>query len=406
MFAESAVVGSVGDIGRVNAATVVRSLLRDGPIARTEVAERTGLTRATVTRATAKLIDMGIVVEGEPIRSFGRPMIPIDLRAEHRLVVSIHVGVTLTRVGLVDVRGRIVQERKRLHVTTEPAGLVDDVCRVAREMLAEHAQDAEVIGVGASIGGWVDTESGVVVRYTPLGWSDVPLVTMIAERLHLPVMFDHMVRGMALSEMMFGSARDVRDFLQIYVGDVLGAASVDAGIIRRGPRGAAGSIDHLPVSGESTRTCSCGRRHCAQWLVTDRAVRDDAVALGLAAAGVTMDDLVASEDDGVLGLLDERARLLGEAVGLLIDFVNPSLLLLAGPQTRRPGFLAAFRSGLSVRSDHGGDLDLPVRIAGFGDSTPTPASAALCLDAYYRDPIGYLTALRASTVPTQEASAG
>jgi predicted NBD/HSP70 family sugar kinase len=390
MFAERRSQGSAIDIGRSNAAAVLRSLLHAGPLARTEVAEVTGLTRATVTRATSKLIDAGIVVEQEPIRAVGRPMVPIEIQDELHVVLAVHIGATVTRLGLVDVRGRILLERKLPHSSTEPDALVADVCGHALALVGERDSGVEVLGVGASIGGWVDTEHGDVVRYAPLGWTDVPLAAMLGERLGLPVFFDQMVRGMALSEMMFGSARGVRDFVQIYIGHVLGAAFVEGGVIRRGPRGAAGSIDHIAVSADSRRTCSCGRLRCLQCVATDPAVREDAVLAGLLAEGGSIADLTSrTEDPATVAFLDERAGALGEAAAVLVDFVNPSLVLVAGPQTHRAGFLDTFSDALFSRSEHGRGLGLGVQVSGFGDSIPTTASAALCLDSYYRDPLGY-----------------
>ena len=85
-------VGTTEGIGRANAATILSTVLVEGPLARSEIAERVGLTRATVTRVSNRLIEIGLLKEGSPRReNLGRPLIPLAMSGEDRVAISVHL---------------------------------------------------------------------------------------------------------------------------------------------------------------------------------------------------------------------------------------------------------------------------------------------------------------------------
>lgn len=318
-------------------------------------------------------------------------MVPLEVSGESRAVVTVHLGFSEIRVGLVSLRGVTLHEVKVPYAGTEPQAVVETIRREVDRVVTAELGSLRLLGVGASIGGWVDADTGVVVHYAPLGWRDVPLAAMLAESLEWPLFFDQMVRGMALAEMMFGAARGTRDFVELYVGNIVGAAIVDEGILRRGPRGAAGSVAHLPVRNASGASCSCGRTDCLQSVASDVAILAQAKLDGFVPAEGDFFELAAMVRAGVSDatvLAAESARYLGEASAVIVDLVNPALLVLAGLQPQWPGFLESFTAAFSGAGEHDGN-EVEVALSAFGEITPTVASAALFLDAYYRDPFAY-----------------
>ncbi|MDJ0336399.1 ROK family transcriptional regulator [Salinibacterium sp. G-O1] len=382
--------GTPVDLGRANAASVLGAILAEGPLARAEIADRVGLTRATVTRVTNRLIELGIVREGEPRRENpGRPLIPIELAGEGRSVITLHFGAHETRIGAVDLCGRVLAEWREPYRSPDPAVVVRDAIRKIVEMRSQMETTTRILGVAASVGGWVEPDSGVVVRFEPLGWAEVPLGSMLSDSLDLPLYFDQMVRGLALAERMFGAARGADDFVEMWIGNVVGAALVQDGSIRRGPRGAAGTIAHFPVRGGSDTRCECGRSGCLERSVSDEAVLAAAERDGLAHTTVLRDivELAQADAPGARDLIARVARMAGEAGAAMADLVNPPLFVVAGLITTAPDYVNEFRRQFT-RMAKLSEL-VEVRASEFGDLAPTIASASLLLDAYYRDPFGF-----------------
>jgi predicted NBD/HSP70 family sugar kinase len=384
-------IGTSEDIGRVHASLVLRAVLAEGPLARAEIADRVGLTRATVTRVTGRLLEIDVLREGTPNRANpGRPMVPLELGGDDRVVVTAHFGVAEIRVGTVNIRGEMLREHRYPYVERSPEAVAELARRGIGELAAEAGRTGRVLGVGASMGGWVDPATGVVVRFTPLGWRDVPFGALLTDGLDLPHYFDHTVRGLALAERMVGAAKGYQDLLALWVGNVVGAAIVNDGVARQGPRGAAGSIAHFPVGEEHGHACECGRTDCLQEVVTDGAVLRDAIHAGIVRPSASIRTLVQvalDGDEAALELVAHRAAALGRAAAAMSNLVNPPLVLVAGLLPTAPGFMPAFTEAFTRGSERAGEVQ--VTGSAFGDASPTVASASFVLEAYYRDPFAF-----------------
>ncbi len=379
------------ELGRANAGLILAAVLAEGPLARAEVADRVGLTRATVTRVVAKLIELGLLREDAPRReNRGRPMVPLELAGEDRVVIALHFGVRESRVGLVDLRGRVLDEIRDRYGSTDPLDLVRIVTDRVSVLKSRSAGRLRILGVGASIGGWLESDSGEVIRFDPLGWRGVPLAALLAEKIDYPIYLDQVVRGLALAERMFGAARGLDDFVEMWIGNVVGAAIVQDGSVRRGMKGSGGMIAHFPTRDVSGEPCECGRLGCLQHRINDDAVLAEAHELGLcSAAGDVRDvvDLAQRGDLNARALMRKNGAIAGESAASMADLVNPSAWVVAGVSTTAVDFIDAFTRAFSLNAERVDGLD--IRASAFGDLAPTIASAAVLLDSYYRDPMGF-----------------
>jgi predicted NBD/HSP70 family sugar kinase len=382
------------DLRRSNAATVLRSVLVGGPLARAEIASRLGMTRATVTRVTGQLVEAGLLREGVPRRSApGRPMVPLELAGSERLALSVHIGALELRVGLVNIRGEVVLEQRYPYAGRQPTEVAAVIARGVDDVIGLVPHNGSLLGISASVGGWVDVSGQLVVQYEPLGWKDVPLDSILPE-IGLPRYFDQLVRGLALAENMYGVARGASDFLELWTGSVLGASLTEEGVVRRGPRGGAGGIDHFRTR-LSGIACACGRDDCLFSVASDGALIDAAVSRGILRPGGSMRtliDIVGDGDDQARDLLHERAEVAGEAAAVMADLLGPGLLVIAGLVTTAPGYQNAFERGFRNRAGQGAIT--PVVTSMFGDLAPTVASAAILLDAYFHDPLAFEKSLK------------
>jgi len=384
-------VSTTGELGRANAATVLSCVLTEGPLARAEIAERVGLTRATVTRVSNRLLELGLLSEEPPRRDApGRPMVPLAFHGGNRVTLAVHLGALESRVGVVDLRGRVLAESRDTYSGTDPAAILGVVAGRVRDAIVQESGRSRILGVGVSLGGWVDADAGEVVRFDPLGWEGVPLAAELRERTGLFVRADQMVRGLALAEKSFGAARDTSDFLELWTGNIVGAAVVLNGDVRQAPGGASGILTHFPVRGGWGRRCECGRLGCLAANLTDSAVVAEAVRRGLLAPGADFRALMRAAtagDRGVQAFTGELAHMAGEAAAAMADLINPRALVVAGLITTAPGYLDDFRAALWARTELGTGME--VRASAFGDLAPTIASASVVLDRYLQDPLAH-----------------
>lgn len=378
-------------------------MLEHGPVARSTVARLTGLSPASVTDYCARFAELGLIRDApEPSRAAGagRPHIPVDLDRSRFVVGGVHVAVPYTTVALLDLRGRVLAQRRLRHDGTEPGRVLARAAEGLGELLAGHAPDAVPLGVGVATGGWVDPGSGTVVEHELLGWRDVPVRELLSRRTRLPVHLDSHSRALANGERLFGHARSGRSALHLFVGNVVDAAFATNDEVHYGPRSQAGAIAHLPVAG-GTQACRCGRTGCLQAEVSELTLCRRALQAGVITAPDPMLVLRAADDGDPVAvrLLVERARLVGRAAGLLLDVLNPETVVVVELGViHRADCLAALREEVTAHTWASFDAAEVVVPTSFPDTVLATAGGSVALDVLYRDPLGVPAGMPAGTV--------
>ncbi|HEX6352520.1 ROK family transcriptional regulator [Actinophytocola sp.] len=375
------------------AATVLRAVLEHGPVARSTVAERTGLSHASVTRHCAELIAHELVQDAPELvasKGIGRPHRPVDLGG--RVVGAVHIAPEATTLAVLDLRGRVIANEHLPHVDTDPAVVLGAAVARLPRFLDQHSAGRRPLGVGVAVGGWVDPSSGVVVEHALLGWRGVPVRDIVARGCGLRVNVDSHARALARAELLFGSARDAASAVHLFVGDVVDAAIVTSGAVHHGPRSAAGAVAHLPLGDDLAARCPCGRSGCVQAAVSEQALTTRAVRDGVLTRP-SIEDLLAAALGGHLAaraLFVERARTVGRLVALLADVVNPEVLVVTEVGVLHlPESLAALRDEVRARSHACAAPQTAVRPTSFAAADVLAvAGGAVALSEVYANPLG------------------
>jgi predicted NBD/HSP70 family sugar kinase len=381
------------DDGRraANAAAVLRATLDHGPVARSTVARLTGLSPAAVSRQLAELAGRGLVRE-RPVRSprptVGRPHVPVDIDTRRHVVAGIHVALLHATLVLMDLRGRVLVEQRVPHADPTAAGVLADAGDRMEHFLAEHARGQGVLGVGVATGGWVDPTLGVVVRHAPLGWHDVPIRDVLEKRLGLPVRVESHGRALARAEQLIGRERDRAraSLVHLFVGNVVDAAIATDGAVHQGPRAGAGDVSHLPVGGDVR--CGCGRTGCFEATVSGSAIMLRASADGRVSRFADVLAALDADEPWAVELFRRRARIVGRAVALLLDVVNPELLVVHEAGTaRRPGLMADLHEEALQHSHVCPDPQQSVIPGSFGIAALAVAAGSVLLHEVYARPL-------------------
>lgn len=377
------------DIRRNNAAAVLRLLLDEGPLARVDLAERLSLTTGALTRITAEMTDRGLIRELDPLASpeAGRRRIPVDIAAEGFVAAGVHIGLELTTYGLVDLRGRLVGEpHTRPHGAIDAAGAVQEATAVSRVLMEERPENSRLIGVSVISGGFVTRDWQMVADNSSLGWRGESLQALAHDLRPVPTFVDNAYRAHSKAERLFGAAHDVENFIEVFVGSLLGAALVLNGDIYSGRDARAPDIAHLPVAARSAIPCTCGRRGCLTSVAGREALVARARRSGLDAdtpAAITA--LARSGDKAARRLLRSRIESLGEVVSILVDVFAPDRVVLAGAIHTLDNDVDVIRSIVAARASSPIDAERLVIPTTLGDATTANivAAATACLADFY-----------------------
>ena len=185
-------------------------------------------------------------------------------------VVGIDIGGTFTKFGVIDRVGTVLMEGSVPTDQTDDfnvylAGLSNAVEGAIRQL--GETVSIKGIGIGAPNGNY---KSGSIEFAPNLKWANgkvVRLVDLLQVHFKMPVAVTNDANAAAIGEMIYGGAKDVKDFILITLGTGLGSGVVVNGELVYGNDGFAGEIGHVRVK-DNGRLCGCGRRGCLETYVS------------------------------------------------------------------------------------------------------------------------------------------
>ncbi|QHA10149.1 ROK family protein [Streptomyces broussonetiae] len=317
------------------ASLVFTTLLSHGPLTRSEVARRTRLSAAAVTKAVRPLMELGYLVEGvhEAARpAVGRPANLVWVDGGRALFIGVKVTGDEIIAVLADLCCRVRVSRHLRLTGRKPETVLPALTALVQELLTEaDGFGVRVRGLGIAISGDVDRSDGLV-RYSPfLEWRDVPLAEIAGTATGLPVTVDNDVRALTVAEHWFGAGVGLSDFALVTVGAGIGCGLVVNGRVVSGAHGVAGEIGHVSLDPLGP-LCHCGNRGCAEAIAADpailravraatgRQVRDAAEAL----------DLAHGNDPGVRAVYARAGEAIGRAIGFLVNLLGSERVIISG----------------------------------------------------------------------------
>jgi predicted ArsR family transcriptional regulator len=97
-------------IRRANLSALVQALHAEGPLSRSELGERTGLTRSGIRRLVGELVSIGLVVEepGESLGQPGRPSPLVRLDPGRAVALALEIAVDSLAMAVVGLGGQVL----------------------------------------------------------------------------------------------------------------------------------------------------------------------------------------------------------------------------------------------------------------------------------------------------------
>ena len=378
------------------AASVFGAARGRGPIARDAIARVTGLSIATVNRQVTALLEAGVLRERADLAvsgAIGRPRIPVEVNHEPFLTLGLHIGAKTTSIVATDLFGRTLDVVETPTPRGAQSAALTALAGSARRYLSRWHR-RRPLWVGVAAGGIVDSTSGYL-DHPRLGWTQAPVGPVLAETLGLPVSVASHVDAMAGAELLLGGrppSAQAGTSLYVYARETVGYALSIGGRVHS-PASGPGTIAVLPVSSELL-----GGTGQLESTVSDEAVRNAARAQRIVPSEGPASTLPAvlraarGGHEGARALLAERARVLGEAVALLRDMLNPDDLVVGGQAfTEYPEGMEPLERAFAARTVLG---PRDIRVTAFGNRVQEAGAGVVSLGGLYADPIAAMRRAR------------
>ncbi|MFW5942807.1 MAG: ROK family protein, partial [Chloroflexota bacterium] len=334
-------------IKQSNRATVLNFIRQQEPVSRSDIARDLNLSPTTASAAVSDLMDSGLVREvGRGASTGGRRPILLGIDPKGGTVISVDVssafGRRIIRAAALDLKSDILTEVKREKDIEGNEGLLATISAIIHDLIASpDVEVREAVAIGVSVPGLVNAGSGELV-FANINVSRLPLGPSLAREFQAPVLVQNSEDAAALGEYHFGAGRGCHSLLYLTVGAGAGVGLVVDGRIYQRGRTSAGEMGHVMLQPDGP-LCRCGNRGCFSALVSSEALVERvqsalASSNGPGAAEFSPENLSVPQimraaragQTHCLEAVTATAEWVGQALGNLINLLNPEVIALGG----------------------------------------------------------------------------
>ncbi|MBS0856469.1 MULTISPECIES: ROK family transcriptional regulator [Tatumella] len=391
--------GHIDHIRQINAGTVYRLIDQYGPLSRIELAKRTKLAPASITKIIREMLQADLIRECEITEpgNRGRPATGLELCSQRWRFLAMHLSDHCLRITLRDLGGGKITER----VQPLPAGSETSLAGV----LAAAAEDflccypllpSQLAALAVTLPGMVNSNSGVIPNRSDCQQPDIPLSAMLHQRTGLNVYVQNVISARVLAEHYFGAATDCRDVILVVSDQQTEAAVITGGELLHQNRCSRVDIGHTCIDPDGS-LCDCGNSGCLNTLASTESLLEQArqqiaeypdSLLHQSPSAITdIRELCIAAlcgDTLASGIITRAGHVIGYSLAMMVNIFNPQQILIDSPlNTAAEILFPAIKSRIEKAALPAYSRQVSIRQAALV-RPGTLACTALVKDALYR----------------------
>lgn len=399
---------SLGGIDKIMAQTkrqnaiysaILHTIYTKHIISRIDIANETGMTPATVSLNTAKMIESGLIQEvGEEATEHdgvGRKKILLSVRPAHSYYIGAEIAEKFLSFVLTDNVGTLI-EKKTVPAKTgvqADAGYFITHCLDFMERVASYPVKA----VGVAIPGHFRKSTRRKILTNNPCWKNFDL-GQISSRLPVPVYFSNNVHCMARAESLFYSNPQdgSGNFIFFHLGRGIHCTYMYRSELYSRHNFKIGEIGHTIVRPDG-ELCECGKRGCLQTCASETWLIKKAKLLYTASPSTYLRQLAANEeeitirtalsayrlgDEGVMRLLHTAVKCIGIAISNLNLLIDSDRIFIHGALFDEPELTGLLKQQLDFEPTLLLPQEQKLIIKPFSPFTGAIGAASLCVCRY------------------------
>lgn len=326
---------------------LIKSLYQKGASTANEICGSMGISLPTVNALLTDLMHSGEVIkQGRAASQGGRKPDLYRLAPDAFYVLAVDLSKYAVSLALYNCQQEIAKEQvTHKIVLNNESETFEQLCQhIENYLQASAILSDKIIAIGISMPGLIDSRAGI--NHTYLNFGKKSLLEHLENRFLQPIFLENDARAMTLAEYKFGAAHDAQHVLGIFVGWGIGLGIIVDGKIYQGTAGFAGEFAHSPLFESQEINCTCGKKGCLEAVASGTAIirmaeeailldKDSILArMAKSFKGPLDPNLIvraAQEgDQRAITILSEVGLNLGRGISMLIQLLNPELIILGG----------------------------------------------------------------------------
>lgn len=341
----------------LNKTRLVKQIYVHGPKSSVELALNLNISLPTSLALINEMLGEGLLEKkGKGVSVGGRKPDLHSLKAGAIYALSIEIGRFDTKMCILDNNHTNITGVQVFNLKITPnRKALEKLVIYAEDLIARWGGDrADLVGVGLSMPGLVDSKKGNNYSYLYEAESTCTLREELEKQLKKPVFIQHDVKSSTMAECRYGIARGKQNVLVVLLDWGIGLGAIVDGKICAGNTGFFGEIGHIPFV-DNGELCYCGKRGCLETVASGVAVARKAKESIKSGKDSILNQMMARNRENIepkqiveaankgdqlaIELLSEFGTHLGKGLSTLIQLFNPELIILGGMMAEAKQYL-------------------------------------------------------------------
>lgn len=336
-----------------NQSAILRMIYYCGPIQRTEIAERLGLTLPTITTNINSMLADGILkeksVERTMINSNGRRARLLEINAKACYFAGVELRGDRCSFCVTDFCGEILSSGSIVMNDMNYDRFMKRVSWSFLECVTRSGKKlSDICGVGIGLPGVVDRENGILKSMFRFKWKDKPVredfARLTGYQGKITLENNAVARGLSAQIFHWDKVKNVQTFAYLLVAAGVACPFFLNTSNYRGSVVGAGEVGHMIVEPRG-RLCTCGNHGCLEAYAGETAIIDDCMKEMEMGRAQILQELCADKsapqifeileaqkmgDRDVCRIIEEGIYMLAIATANIIHFTGPDMILIDG----------------------------------------------------------------------------
>jgi len=406
-------------VRQINEISVLRIVRDEGPISRSEVARRMGVSKVIIGGIVRRLLGTNILFEigkGESTVQGGRRPVMLEFNADAGLAIGIEIHLHRATILVTNMNAEVLHEGVvNFNDNTNPKAILTRITKSIEKMVGDEEKMRSILGVGIALPGLINYEEGCIeTSHSLKDWEGYPIRTFLEDALDSKVYMENDVKTITLGEYHWGAGQDAKNVIYIWLGEGIGAGIIINGDIYRGITASAGEVGYTEISARGINRGKYpilfhGQERFGEVLTVphlEHSIREAAGSNGesaLSGSEINLQSIsmAAKQDDELsCNALREFGEILGFLTISVINLFNPELIIMGGPVVDRcPMVLDAASSTAKADSLSAPAEVVEIKAGALKNRAGTLGAVGMVLQDLFKPPIVNLATYRSLILP-------
>ena len=261
------------------------------------------------------------------------------------MLLGIDIGGTKCACILAEAEEDRIRFVKRTEFPTRGSwqSVLQQLCSTAREdMVSAGVSPDRLKGIGVSCGGPLDAREGLILSPPNLpGWDRVPVCEFLRKTFETKVRLMNDADACAMAEWKYGAGKGRSHIIFLTFGTGMGAGLILNGRLYEGASFDAGEIGHIRIEedgpvgygkrGSFEGYCSGGGiARLARSYLEERLQKGERTSFQNAVTAKDLAEAAQNGDRDAIAVYRESGEKLGKGLSVLVDLLNPEMIILGG----------------------------------------------------------------------------